>query len=98
MPVSVFDAAVRAAVSAAAELRDLIDAAHAKRMYVILDIVLNHAGDLFTYGGMGNNPAYKPDGAEYPVQWRDSAGTAQGAWADIAQVAGLPREAGVWPK
>ena len=60
--------------------------------------VLNHAGDLFTYAGMANNPAFKPDGAEYPVQWAGCGGECAGAWTDIGQVAGLPREAGVWPK
>jgi len=33
------------------ELRALIDAAHAQGLYVILDIVLNHVGDVFAYVG-----------------------------------------------
>ena len=39
-------AAIADPTVADAELRDLIDAIHDEQMYVILDIVLNHAGDL----------------------------------------------------
>ena len=35
------------------ELRELIDQAHARNLYVILDIVLNHTGDVFEYPGIG---------------------------------------------
>lgn len=31
------------------DLRDLVDAAHARGIYVILDIILNHTGDVFAY-------------------------------------------------
>jgi glycosidase len=31
------------------DLKDLVDAAHARGMYVILDIILNHTGDVFAY-------------------------------------------------
>ena len=41
------------------DLRDLVDAAHARGMYVILDIILNHTGDVFEYQSSDNNtPAY----------------------------------------
>ena len=36
---------------AEAELRALVDDAHARGIYVIFDIVLNHTGDVFAYGG-----------------------------------------------
>ena len=36
------------------EFRELIDQAHARGMYVILDIVLNHTGDVFEYQGIGS--------------------------------------------
>ena len=34
------------------EFRDLVDEAHAQGIYVVLDIVLNHVGDLFDCEGM----------------------------------------------
>ena len=37
------------------ELRALIDEAHALGLYVIFDIVLNHAGDVFGYKGFGSS-------------------------------------------
>jgi glycosidase len=80
------------------ELRSLIDAIHGKGMYVILDIVLNHAGDLFDYEGMRDAAPWKGDGPEYQVFWRDGAGLPHGDWTDVSAVANLPREAGVWPK
>ena len=79
------------------EFRQLIDEIHAQGMYVILDIVLNHAGDLFNYEGMQDAAPWKSDGPEYTVYWRDSNNVAQGTWTDIAQVPNLPRDAGVWP-
>jgi glycosidase len=80
------------------EFRQLVDEIHAKGMYVILDIVLNHGGDLFNYEGMRDVAPWKGDGPEYNVFWRDGNNVAQGAWTDIAQVANLPRDAGVWPQ
>lgn len=42
------------------ELTDLVDAAHARGMYVIFDVVLNHVGDVFEYatncGGASEAP------------------------------------------
>ena len=40
------------------ELRGLVDAAHAHGIYVILDIVLNHTGDVFAYSGDIDIPAF----------------------------------------
>jgi len=39
------------------ELRALVDDAHARGMYVVLDIVLNHVGQLFFYDMNGNGRA-----------------------------------------
>ena len=79
------------------EFRRLVDEIHAKGMHVILDIVLNHAGDLFNYEGMRDAAPWKGDGPEYKIYWRDSNNNPQGTWTDIAQVPNLPRDAGVWP-
>ena len=36
------------------ELEQLVDEAHARGIYVIFDIVLNHTGDVFEYTGFGS--------------------------------------------
>jgi hypothetical protein len=46
-------AAARRPELAENELRALIDEAHARGIYVIFDIVLNHAGDVFEYADAG---------------------------------------------
>ena len=69
------------------DLRGLVADAHAAGLRVILDVVLNHAGDVFGYdlGDVARYPArddspFKPvdprwDGREYPVAgWRPSSG------------------------
>lgn len=79
-----------------AEFRDLVDAIHNEGMYVIQDIVLNHAGDLFNYEGVRDSAPWNPSG-EYAVYWRKD-GVPQGSWTDIGTVPALPRDSGVWPQ
>ncbi|MGD8720572.1 MAG: alpha-amylase family glycosyl hydrolase [Desulfobacterales bacterium] len=79
------------------EFRELVDEAHAQGLYIILDIVLNHVGDLFDYEGMRDAAPWKQDG-EYAIYWRNDRGAAQADWTDIAAIGSLPREAGIWPK
>src|SRR5512146_2106310 len=60
---------------AEAELERLVDEAHAHGLYIILDIVLNHAGDVFAY----ETPTGEQDAADwsdspYPIEWRGPAG------------------------
>ncbi len=53
------------------DLRELATAAHEAGLRVILDVVLNHAGDVFAY----ETPDPRWDGREYPVAgWRDASG------------------------
>ena len=78
------------------EFRELVDSAHAHGIYVILDIVLRHVGDLFAYKGIGDVAPWNPEG-EYAVCWRDAQGAARMDWSDIAGV-GVPRDAGIWPE
>jgi glycosidase len=47
------------------ELRDFVAAAHKEKIRVILDIVLNHAGDVFAYKG---SPCYYSEGRQWPAK------------------------------
>jgi glycosidase len=82
-----------------AELSALIAAAHAIGLYVILDIVLHHAGNVFAYQVAGaNGAAALADELDWqqsvqPILWRDATGA-----ATIARPsAGLPAAAAVSP-
>ncbi len=77
------------------ELRALVDAAHALGLYVIFDVVLNHAGDAFAYA------AGVPDGFSplpQPVWWRDASGAALPSFAEVENVPNPSRAAFVWPR
>ncbi|MGC2201771.1 MAG: alpha-amylase family glycosyl hydrolase [Stellaceae bacterium] len=83
------------------ELRRLVDEAHARGIYVIMDIVLHHAGDVFAYvldNGAEVSAAQWRDGG-YPVRWRDADNRAVADWSQAPQK-GDPRlvpTAAVWP-
>ena len=83
------------------ELRRLVDEAHARDMHVIMDIVLNHAGDIFAYllgDGTLSSSADWSD-STYPIRWRGSDNEPVSAWAD-APTSGdqrLTENAAVWP-
>lgn len=81
---------------AAKEFRDLVDKAHKQGIYIILDIVLNHVGSLFNYNVTQDSAVWKTAG-EYSIHWKDQTGTVQNQWDDIANVPGLPEDAGIWP-
>ncbi|MGS0684811.1 alpha-amylase family glycosyl hydrolase [Nakamurella sp. GG22] len=79
--------AVEPAFGTDADLAALVDAAHAAGLRVILDVVLNHAGDVFAYDlsdptrypATGTSPITpvdpRWDGAPYPVAgWRSATG------------------------
>lgn len=76
------------------QLRELVDAAHARGMSVILDIVINHAGDVFGYDGYGSIAPWR-DGPPYPIHWRDASGQPDPTWADAPD--DPPAEAAVHP-
>jgi glycosidase len=83
---------------AEAELIRLIDEAHARGIYVILDIVINHAGDLFAYnvnGEIKSKAAWSD--APYTIYWRDEHGAARQDWEMLPEDGSLSRDAGVWP-
>ena len=80
------------------ELRDLVDAAHARGIYVIFDIVLNHAGDVFEYvldDGRGDGMAPWRD-ERYAIRWRDSDGRGRADWSDAP--ADPAADAAIWPQ
>jgi hypothetical protein len=78
----------------AGDLRTMVAAAHAQGIYVILDIILNHAGDVFAYEG-GATPFW--NGSVYPVAgYRDATGLPAGAVRNATAVRpGLARWRGV---
>jgi glycosidase len=61
------------------ELITLVDQAHARGMFIIMDIVLNHAGDLFEYCDCASNTCNYSDkkiwsDSPYLIGWRDKHG------------------------
>ncbi|HEY8503469.1 MAG TPA: alpha-amylase family glycosyl hydrolase, partial [Gemmataceae bacterium] len=95
------------------ELVALVEEAHARGLYVILDIVLNHAGRVFDYVWQGEVRAdipdnrgllYGPLGNEPPVQWLNGHGSPRDDWqAPPGWPSGLPPpqqlspDDAVWP-
>lgn len=87
------------------ELRQLVDAAHQQGLYVILDIVLNHTGNVFAYQCdpgdqicLGNAGAQSSFHAQpQAIRWRDATGTARPEFPDIAAIPNPPSDALVWP-
>jgi len=79
------------------ELRALVDAAHALGLYVIFDIVLNHAGDVFGYRDFGSSAPGNPD--IRPIEWRDATGQPRPDFPVIENIPAALREpdALVWP-
>ncbi|MBF0563789.1 MAG: alpha-amylase [Nitrospirae bacterium] len=76
------------------DLVRLVDEAHARGIYVIMDIVLNHCGDIFEYDDNGSRQREMPwrDDA-YDVYWRDENDI--GRWKDAP--AQCHPDAAVWP-
>jgi glycosidase len=74
------------------DLRDLVDAAHDRGMYVLLDIIYNHTGDNWFYDVEGTPSATAPYRFQPPHAfhgWRSAEGRSVPAV--------LNAEAGVWP-
>ena len=72
------------------DLVDLVTAAHAEGMRIILDIIFNHSGANWVYPGGAYMPPYKPLPERYPFgAWLDE----QGQPTDAIQGS----EDGIWP-
>jgi len=86
------------------ELAELVAAAHARGIYVIFDIVINHSARVFDYDLNGSitadftSPAIMnaPPGSEPLIEWIDHTGTPQPTWTDTLP-AGIDSDDAVWP-
>ena len=68
---------------AAEELEELIQAAHALDIYVIVDIVPHHGGNVFAYAMEdGEKDELDWQEAVTPIRWRDEVGEAREDWAE----------------
>jgi hypothetical protein len=92
--------------SAERELADLIAQAHGRGIYVILDIVLNHAARVFDYVYKGQvvdkfddpDVMNAPLGQEPPIQWLNGYGFPRADWQDqIPPDARLSPDDAVYP-
>ena len=75
------------------DLRDLVDAAHARGIYVLLDVIYNHTGNNWFYdaGGAPRDSLPYRFSPPYPFHgWRSGTGASTGA------IAGP--DDGVWPR
>jgi glycosidase len=61
------------------DLIELVDEAHARGLYVIFDIVINHGGDVFSYVGHGSVAPFSPNPYDL-IEWRDGNGNARSEW------------------
>lgn len=79
------------------ELRALVDEAHARGIYVVLDVVLNHVGDVFEYLLPDGSGASEADWSWFPygVRWRDADGRGRADWTQAP--ADASADAAVWP-
>jgi glycosidase len=78
------------------ELRLLIDKAHKYGIYIIIDIVLNHVGNVFAYEGDRNDAPWREDGP-YQIMWRDAQGRAIADWQTPPSADGISSDALIWP-
>jgi glycosidase len=69
-----------------ADLQNLAREAHQRDMYVVLDIVFNHTGDVWAYPD--DHPYYYWQGRQFPF----------GHWRESDPAPGLQTEDGVWPQ
>lgn len=84
---------------AEAELEELVNEAHARGLYVILDIVINHAGDVFAYDMPGGEWDSAPWSEQpYAIEWRDAQGNPEADLPSLPAAAELPADSVIWPK
>jgi glycosidase len=88
------------------ELAELVDEAHARGLYVIFDIVLNHAGRIFDYERGGRVVSMFSDtrvmdaalGSEPSIEWLNGLGFPRSDWRDdLPSSTALSADDAVWP-
>jgi glycosidase len=83
------------------DLIALVDEAHARGIYIIFDIVINHGGDLFSYVGHGSEAPFQRLPHD-PIEWRRADGTPNPAWRiapqDLIDDPELTPDAAVFPE
>ena len=87
------------------ELVALVQEAHARGIFVVVDIVLNHTGRVFDYlrrnqveGAFTDDGLlYGPAGNEPAIQWMNGFGNPRGDWQNAADPAGAGQDDAVWP-
>lgn len=78
------------------ELRNMVLQAHARGLYVIFDIVLNHAGSVFLYDNGGQlSPSLNWRDSPYDIKWRDAQGNGQ--WTSPPAPESCHTNACIWP-
>lgn len=76
------------------ELKDLVKEAHSMGLYIMLDIIINHTGDVFEYQEEG----IPYNGSERPIKgFRDKKGNANIPFDNI-DFDNLSKDDGIWPK
>ncbi|MDP4256263.1 MAG: alpha-amylase family glycosyl hydrolase [Bacteroidota bacterium] len=94
------------AATAEKELTELIESAHARGIFVILDIVLNHSARVFDYSVNGALTADFTDagimnssmGGEPPIEWMNGLGFPRADWTNTLPAPGiLSADDAVWP-
>jgi Alpha amylase, catalytic domain len=88
------------------ELTELVEEAHARGIYIIVDMVLNHAAHVFDYLYQGQvvdefadeTVLDAPLGQEPPVQWLNGFGFPRQDWQDtLPPPSALSPDDAVWP-
>ena len=75
------------------DLRRLVAAAHSMGIRIILDVILNHSGDVFRY--QADNPSW--NGSQFPVRgFRDPAGNPTIPFAAVTDAGAFP-DGAIWP-
>jgi glycosidase len=91
--------------TAETELQALVQEAHARGIYVVVDIVLNHAGRVFDYVLNGQVQSFftndallnGPPGNEPSMQWMNGFGNPRSDWQDATDPSGAGADDAVWP-